>query len=166
MSDARDLVFGQCQTCLRPICQCPAKRTPPPDAQAMTHKKLCEELFIMGHPETDAAHYEEAVRKVRKHDQAQRETIRRLEEKLSSSRQEVDRAVYDYCVMKEKKDDLQARLTASEAEHKDELRHYQASIMQLLRLVTPAPMESWKQSIIDKANHLIGIQGPLTPGEE
>jgi hypothetical protein len=36
MSDVRDRVFGPCQTCLRPICQCPAKHTPTSDTQAMT----------------------------------------------------------------------------------------------------------------------------------
>ena len=117
----------------------------------------------------------------------QRETIRRLEQQrdeawahhrghcriadayneetktLQARLSESEKAAYD---VNNTIEHHQARLTASEAAHKADLRHYQASIAQLLRLVPPSPAESWKQSIIAKANHLLGIQGPLTPGEE
>lgn len=44
MSDVRDLVFGPCQTCFRPICQCPTTQAPPPRQEGMEWELVCDPL--------------------------------------------------------------------------------------------------------------------------
>lgn len=106
-------VFGPCQTCLRPICQCPAKHTPPPDAQAMTREEFERTVYILSAGNVPRGG------QVLAHDAAQRETIARLEKDLATANEylaachgiedNLEKAVTE-------NEELQARLTASERE--------------------------------------------------